>query len=702
MQNYTYPQAPVDILEDITKPSMTFRAQVSKVAGMVLLFAVVYFVLLLAGIALAIFCSYIGLMLIALKPSLWTILIGVGVAGLGLMVFYFLVKFMLVPKKNENQSEEIFEEDYPQLFEFIRSVSEETATRFPKKIFINSEVNAYVSYDSNFWSMFIPVRKNLTIGLGLVNMVNMSEFKSILAHEFGHFSQKSMKAGSFVYQSNKVIYNMLYDNDSYVDALNRWGSLHSIFSFAAQLTVGVVKFIQWVLREVYKMVNKSYMALSREMEFNADAMSVKVAGGNNAISALRRVEIASICYDTVIEKYNELYEKKYIAENVFSHQRIVGRLIAETNNLALSNDLPIANDKKGTDVNLRRITVKDQWSSHPTLEEREYAIDQYNVTAATVDESPWILFNNAKELQESVTNNLYHSVSEIKDSHILDDTAFINKMQEDKRENSFPEVYKGYYDHRRINKFEISGIDDGAPLTDIDTFYKEHVELRKRMQALIEDIQLLEAIAQKDSDIRTFDYNGEKYNRNAAKELSEEFTVEYEEMNKRFSESDRTVYLHYVFHSKGKDLQSLYKSYFDVVSIEEGTIDILNLVMEKMSPILNGQEMETNVAIDLAKSLIEERKMLKNRVEQVEEELFKTEFREDIIVPDEIKDSFHNTHQYFINNHFHDENLRYFITSIQRFADWSYLATFQAQKILLEKQVNLSSNTSAEQHLPYQ
>jgi Zn-dependent protease with chaperone function len=37
--------------------------------------------------------------------------------------------------------------------------------------------------------MFLPIKKNLQIGLGLVNSLNVSEFKAVMAHEFGHFTQ---------------------------------------------------------------------------------------------------------------------------------------------------------------------------------------------------------------------------------------------------------------------------------------------------------------------------------------------------------------------------------------------------------------------------------------------------------------------------------------------------------------------------------
>ena len=109
---------------------------------------------------------------------------------------------------------EIKREKEPELFALIDDVVNEVQTQHPKKVFLSSDVNAFVNYNSSFWSMFFPVKKNLTIGLGLINTTTVSELKAILAHEFGHFSQKTMKVGSFVNQANKIIYDMLYNNKS--------------------------------------------------------------------------------------------------------------------------------------------------------------------------------------------------------------------------------------------------------------------------------------------------------------------------------------------------------------------------------------------------------------------------------------------------------------------------------------------------------
>ena len=97
----------------------------------------------------------------------------------------------------------ITKEKEPALFQLIEETYQQVGAPAPKHVFLTTDVNAFVSYDSSFWSMFLLVKKNLTIGLGLINSTTVSEFKSILAHEFGHFSQRSMKVGSYTNQRRR-------------------------------------------------------------------------------------------------------------------------------------------------------------------------------------------------------------------------------------------------------------------------------------------------------------------------------------------------------------------------------------------------------------------------------------------------------------------------------------------------------------------
>ncbi|CAN5617220.1 hypothetical protein BH10BAC2_BH10BAC2_06570 [soil metagenome] len=80
-----------------------------------------------------------------------TLIAGLGIVAVGVSVIFFLVQFVFAVSKNENPNRiEITEQEQPQLFSFIRRLSAETKTPFPKKIFISPDVNACVFYNSSF------------------------------------------------------------------------------------------------------------------------------------------------------------------------------------------------------------------------------------------------------------------------------------------------------------------------------------------------------------------------------------------------------------------------------------------------------------------------------------------------------------------------------------------------------------------------
>src|SRR5438477_214258 len=60
----------------------------------------------------------------------------------------------------------------------------------------------------------------MLFGMGLVNCVNLSEFKAVLAHEFGHFSQSAM-ASSYTYVASRIIGDLV-DGEDWFDRLVNW------------------------------------------------------------------------------------------------------------------------------------------------------------------------------------------------------------------------------------------------------------------------------------------------------------------------------------------------------------------------------------------------------------------------------------------------------------------------------------------------
>lgn len=92
-------------------------------------------------------------------------------------------------------------------------------------------------------------KKNLQIGLGLINTVSQTELKAILAHEFGHFSQKSMKIGSYVYNVNHIIYNTIYEDTSYNNFIQKFASFSNVTYLAASIVIKFINGIQWILKK---------------------------------------------------------------------------------------------------------------------------------------------------------------------------------------------------------------------------------------------------------------------------------------------------------------------------------------------------------------------------------------------------------------------------------------------------------------------
>ena len=618
--NFNYPANPVNVPASVTEPKNSFKKEVTRVMSNILLFFFVYIILFLLSIGLIIACFYGGLAIIVAVPKLITIIAGLGLIGLGVMVFIFLIKFLFaVTRYDRSGIIEVKEEEQPKLFAFIRQLTKDTQTPFPKKIFISPEVNACVFYDSSFWSMFFPIKKNLQIGLGLVNSLNVSEFKAVMAHEFGHFSQRSMKLGSFVYNVNRIIYNMLFENKSYANFLSSWGSVSSILAIFANITVYIARGIQYILRQMYRLINKGYMRLSREMEFHADAVAASVSGGNNLITALRRVEMADYGYNYTLQKCDELYRQKKISANIYPNQASVFQKIAMDFKLPVENGLPVVSDDFLRGHKLSRVNYKDQWASHPTTDNREQELLGLGVTIEPVHKSAWILFENIEQLQTQLTQKIYENVEKSNDIVTINEKEFSEKINEDAKTFTFPDEYKNFYDDRQIAAIADSDFTSANDTISLDDLLSgENISLPKQINAIASDIEVLKAIALKNIQIKTFDFDGIKYNCNEAASVAERLETEHEELKSKLQSIDKQLIQFYYRQALTKEngvaaeLKKKYMVYFGFRNKADDFLKQINTMLESLQRIYSGE----SLTIEIVESTI-------GTLKNVQEPLFK-------------------------------------------------------------------------------
>ncbi|MDO1449051.1 M48 family metallopeptidase [Rhodocytophaga aerolata] len=549
-----YPQSPQNIDKSITSPGKEYIRQVTKVFCSVVLFMLIYMALLAIAGGMLYYGIQGAFYIITAKFSFITLAAGAGMVGLAVMFAWFMVKFIFKTRKNENpQRIQIFENEHPQLFAFIRKLATETGTPFPKKIFISPEVNACVFYNSSFLSLFLPVPKNLEIGLGLVNSVNMSEFKAVIAHEFGHFSQKSMKLGSYIYTVNHMLYNLVYEYDSWDHTLEKWANIGGIFGFFAIVTFKMISVVRFILGKAYNFINLFYMSLSRAMEYHADLVAVSVAGSIPMKHALRRIELSAVAYDYSMNYLQTQAEKGRYSSNIYlNHQAAISHL-CHTHELSKSGHLPVIED---TDVpnnaSKSRLRIKDQWASHPSMEERELNILKHPATVVIHAGSPWKLFENPAQVQEAMTRHLYQLLlPDTKDLQLENAEIVQQHINQEIEAGKLDSRYNGYYNGRTIEYFDVPQTiadifnSQGYFTKEADLFSDAVVQKIEQLHTNTHDRQTLQQIISGQVDAKFFEFDAIKYRRKEAGQLRTRLDTEIAEQQKWLCNQDKQVFGYY-------------------------------------------------------------------------------------------------------------------------------------------------------------
>lgn len=529
--------------------SENFRKMAIKSILSIVLFLFTYLALIVLAIGIVLLCGLIAYTIVMLKAIFITVMVGLGFLGMGFLIFFFLIKFMFSGSVKVDRSHllEITQAEQPELFKLIHEIVNEVKTDFPKKVYLSSDVNASVFYDSSFWSMFFPIKKNLQIGLGLMNSVSAIELKAILAHEFGHFSQRSMKVGSYAYHVNRVIYNMLYDNDSYSELLNRWSGISSYFSLFSSAAIWVVGRIQKILYLVYNRLNLNYMALSREMEFHADAVAASVAGSQPLAGSLLRLGLADQSLSVVFAYYDSKIEAAQKTSNFYPQQSFVMNRLAASENLSFSNGLPSLSVDGYKRFNKTKLVLDDQWSSHPSTEERVARLIALNQPEKDGYEGIAMdLLSNKEQLQEMFTERLFASVSYTAEPTMVAAADFIKEYTQKEQEHSYPAVYNGYFDVRDPFKeftevdFEAAGTLQTKSFKNL--FNDEIFGVVRSLETASSDLQTLERINRKELEITTFDYDGEKYTADSADRLIRQIEADIARSSEQLAQHETEIF----------------------------------------------------------------------------------------------------------------------------------------------------------------
>lgn len=675
------------------KLSSKFKSETSKSIAAIVLFIVVYVFLLVIALGFSLLCVLGGLGMIVAKPMFFTIALGLGLAGLGILVLIFLVKFIFKSHKiDRSHLVEIKESDQPELFAMIHEIVQEVGTTFPKRVYLSSEVNASVFYDSSFWSMFLPVKKNLMIGLGLVNSITREELRAILSHEFGHFSQQTMKVGSYVYYVNQIIHNMLNDNEGYEKMVHRWANISGYFSIFTGWAVQIVNGIQWILRKMYEVVNKSYLALSREMEFHADEIAASVTGYEPLKSSLMRMSLADNSFNQTVNFYNNRIEENIKSENLYQDHWSLMHFLSESKQLKLRNSLPEVTFEHYSKFDKSKLVIKDQWASHPTVKERVDRLEQTGFNSQATSDGPANeVFIDIEKWQKRLTEQMFSSVMYPGEVQQMNALRFLEAYQEEFSKNSFSKKYNGYYNDKNPVVFDLETVgalqDDTTPE---QLFSDDWIDTVYTSLGLHQDLETLRNIVNKTFDVKTFDYDGKRYKSSEAKSLLESLSPISESLLNKIKEHDILIYQYFIHRdsvqNQSDQLKQLYAQFFAYDLNTDKNFEIYTNLIEGL------QFIHEETPFDIIRDNFERLK--------VDEEVLKkilNQYLHDDIFQDEIAPAFRESIEaytsenltYFVGKEYRNDKLEILHTAMHQFLYLSSRKYFLLKRKLLAYQSGL-------------
>jgi Zn-dependent protease with chaperone function len=555
-----YPPSPRNVPADLCEPSTEYKSRVVLV-----LFSLIFS-----------FCLYVGLMLGSLALVIVPVILmfrhrgfvclGIPIAVPSLLFFLFLVKGLSKRSEKERTVRvEITEEDQPLLFAFIERLCEETGAAMPRRVYVSHEVNAAVVTHTGITSLFWPTGKDLLIGLGLVNILNLSEFKSVLAHEFGHFAQKSTRLGGYVYTANRIIYDLVVGRDWFDDILDGMKRSHggqgNVVTALGWTIYGLVWCLRKVLEGAFFLINLVHRSLSRQMEFNADLVAVSVAGSDAGIHALYRLTFCDGVWGQAINDLRAAADHKLYTADLFYHLNHAANFLRKLKQQPrLGEPPPLPEDARDTpDLFTPEDEGKPQmWATHPSNYDREQNAKAYYIRSTIDNRSAWVLFKEPQQLREEITYRYYRFYKVFKKDTPLDPPEEVQAFIDDEHaETTYDPCYHGLYDSRYLEIEDLDDVVDEAKRAAWDEGRLERVHLKLYDNELKEwmdghnnrreEYRLLTGLVNGDLELKDDDleFRGRHYDVREAKRLLKKVDRELEEDRRFFEGIDRRGFLVY-------------------------------------------------------------------------------------------------------------------------------------------------------------
>lgn len=425
-------------------------------------------------------------------------MIGAVIAA-GICLNMILGPLFQIFKPEKNDSIEIKREDYPELFALIDEVVDKVDCLHPKHVYLSNDCNAYVNYHS-LLGYLSHGPQNLTIGIPLLYALNKTEFKSVLCHEFGHFTQKSTVI-NYVANLSEYICGVIAQLQESIEKTDD-------DSIAANAS-GFANIVTKIMLKQYHKVAPLNGELSRAQEYDADRFSYEIVGTEGSISALCKIDAISNRWDQNYLRWlwMMIKQKRCPADVKGLFDKFFAGLDAV-------EDKPLKPEfhyKPVLGEYDSRMSSLEDTDTHPTTAQRFNAIASYPfIETLWDDESAFDYF------PEEVVNERFQSVViTLKSRMYPETTQFLTRDIRDEEllvslEGRTSIIFNYFYADSVFCEVGL-GEEYTNPKQIAFPFTRENATILRQYMAAKQDLITLEGIVEENNQQRRYKYNGKEY-----------------------------------------------------------------------------------------------------------------------------------------------------------------------------------------------
>jgi heat shock protein HtpX len=205
--------------------------------------------------------------------SLLLLVFGVAIAG-GLL-------WSLVPRADKFTAPGplLDRAQHPRLFAELDAIAASLNEPMPSEVYLIGEVNAWVADRGGV--LGFGSRRVMGLGLPLLSVLTVSQFRATLAHEFAHYYGGDTSLGPWVYKTKMAM----------IRTFQAVGSLSKLARFWVLVIMYMV--VTTVLKWYFIVFLRAINLISRRQEYRADELACLVAGRQPLIDGLRTIHGAA-------------------------------------------------------------------------------------------------------------------------------------------------------------------------------------------------------------------------------------------------------------------------------------------------------------------------------------------------------------------------------------------------------------------------